>query len=156
MYVFAFVPVVSSVDSADDISFNQTGILLTIPTPFSATRAIRSKEMRALMELWKSFRFLFFFLVTVRIGETILAPTTRFANSSEGGKQDVSSYQKRGDEKPGLKETFSLLRLQNSKPFLEGSREWKKSQADDGSDKCKKDKKKISYIHHVYFGDAQK
>lgn len=91
-----------------------------------------------------------FFLVTVRIGEKILAPTTRFANSSEGGKQDVSSYQKWDDEKPGLKETLSLLRLQNSKPFLEGSREWKKSQADDGSDTYKKDKNKILVLFIMF------
>lgn len=41
---FAFVPVVSSVDGMDDIRFNQTGVLLTVPTAPGPTRTIRSER----------------------------------------------------------------------------------------------------------------
>lgn len=102
----------------DDIRFNQTGVLLTIPTPFSATRAIRS-------ERWEqSLAFGFcFFLGRVKTGKTISAPDIQVSNSSGSGvknnlRKNASNLKKRSDVKPGLKGAFSLLRLQNTNPFL--------------------------------------
>lgn len=63
-----------------------------------------------------------FFYMTVKIGKTISAPDSQFSNSSGLGvknnlRENVSNYQKWGDENSGLK-VFSLLRLQNTNPFL--------------------------------------
>lgn len=54
MSVFAFVPVVSSVDSIDDVRFDQTGVLLTVPTTFGATRA-NGSERREQRFFWGFF-----------------------------------------------------------------------------------------------------
>lgn len=75
--VFAFVPVVSSVDGMDDISFNQTGILLTVPTPSSATRTIRPERGEQSLFLGCCCCWFLFFNVTVKIGKTISGPDLR-------------------------------------------------------------------------------